>query len=354
MLVRTALALGLVIAGPALAETRWPNQTDGDYVIKNFAFASGETMPELRIHYTTIGTAKKNAAGEIINGVVLLHGTSGTGQNWLLSSLADELYGEGQPLDAAQYFIIMPDGIGRGGSSKPSDGLRMKFPHYRYRDIVESEYRLVAEGLHVKHMRLVLGSSMGGMHVWMWGEMYPGLMDLLVPIASQPIEISGRNWMTRRIAIEAIRHDPDWNAGNYTTKPSHYIYTAPFGALMTESVVRLQEMAPTREAGDALYEKYLAAARQGDANDQLYATEAVMDYNPAPGLDKITARLMAINFADDNVNPPELGVMEREMARIKDAKLVMVPASAETHGHFTHLRAAVWKRYLAEFMKASS
>jgi homoserine O-acetyltransferase len=206
MLARTALALGLVIAGPVLAETRWPNQTEGDYVIKNFAFASGETMPELRIHYTTIGTAKKNAAGEIVNGVVLLHGTSGTGQNWLLPSLADELYGEGQPLDAAQYFIIMPDGIGRGGSSKPSDGLRMNFPHYRYRDIVESEYRLVTEGLGVKHLRLVLGSSMGGMHVWMWGEMYPGLMDLLVPIASQPIEISGRNWMTRRIAIEAIRH----------------------------------------------------------------------------------------------------------------------------------------------------
>jgi homoserine O-acetyltransferase len=178
-------------------------------------------------------------------------------------------------------------------------------------------------------------------------------MDLLVPIASQPIEISGRNWMTRRIAIEAIRHDPDWNEGNYTTKPSHYIYTAPFGALMTESVVRLQEMAPTREAGDALYEKYLTAARQGDTNNQLYATEAVMDYNPAPDLDKITARLMAINFADDMANPPELGVMEPAMARIKDAKLVIVPASAETHGHFTHLRAAVWKRYLAEFIKAS-
>jgi homoserine O-acetyltransferase len=353
MLARTALALGLVIAGPVLAEMRWPNQTDGDYVIRNFAFASGETMPELRIHYTTLGTAKKNTAGEIVNGVVLLHGTSGTGRNWLLPSLANELYGEGQPLDAAQYFIIMPDGIGRGGSSKPSDGLRMKFPHYRYRDIVESEYRLVTEGLGVKHLRLVLGSSMGGMHVWMWGEMYPGLMDLLVPIASQPIEISGRNWITRRIAIEAIRHDPDWNDGNYTTKPSHYVYTAPFGALMTESVVRLQEMAPTREAGDALYEQYVAATRQGDANDQLYATEAVMDYNPAPGLDRITARLMAINFADDNVNPPELGVMEREMARIKNAKLVMVSASEATHGHFTHLRAAVWKSYLAEFMKTA-
>jgi homoserine O-acetyltransferase len=209
---------------------------------------------------------------------VLLHGTSGTGRNWLLPSLAGELFGEGQPLDASRYFIIMPDGIGRGGSSKPSDGLRAKFPHYRYRDIIASEVRLVTEELGIKHLRLVLGSSMGGMHAWMWGEMYPGLMDALVPIASQPIEISGRNWIGRRIAIEAIRHDPDWNEGNYTTKPTHYIHTAPYGALMTESPVRLQEMAATREAADALYRKWVAEVAKGDANDQLYATEAVLGY----------------------------------------------------------------------------
>ena len=245
----------------------------------------------------------------------------------------------------------MPDGIGRGGSSKPSDGLRAKFPHYRYRDIIASQYRLVTEELGIKHLRLVLGSSMGGMHVWMWGEMYPGFMDALVPIASQPIEISGRNWIGRRIAIEAIRHDPDWNEGNYTTKPTRYIYTAPYGALMTESPVRLQEMAGTREAADALYRKWVAEVAKGDANDQLYATEAVLGYNPAPELGKITARLLAINFADDEVNPPELGVVEPTIRQIKGAQFVLVPAGAETHGHFTHLRAAIWKPYLAAFMK---
>jgi homoserine O-acetyltransferase len=320
-------------------------------VLKNYVFDSGETLPELKLHYTVLGTPHKNAAGEIDNAVVLLHGTSGTGKNWLLPSLAGELFGEGQPLDASRYFIIMPDGSGRGGSSKPSDGLRAKFPHYRYRDIIASEVRLVTEEFGIKHLRLVLGSSMGGMHVWMWGEMYPGLMDALVPIASQPVEISGRNWIGRRIAIEAIRHDPDWNEGNYTTKPTHYIHTAPYGALITESPVRLQEIAGTREAADALYQKWVAEVAKGDANDQLYATEAVLGYNPAPELGKITATLLAINFADDEVNPPELGVVEPAIRQIKGAQFVLVPASAETHGHFTHLRAAIWKPYLAAFLK---
>jgi homoserine O-acetyltransferase/O-succinyltransferase len=333
MLVRTALVLASLAASlaaslPAAAQTTWPNQREGDFVLKNYVFDSGETLPELKLHYTVLGTPHRSAAGEIDNAVVLLHGTSGTGKNWLLPSLAGELFGEGQPLDASRYFIIMPDGIGRGGSSKPSDGLRAKFPHYRYRDIIASQYRLVTEELGIKHLRLVLGSSMGGMHVWMWGEMYPGLM-----------------------AIEAIRHDPDWNEGNYTTKPTRYIYTAPYGALMTESPVRLQEMAGTREAADALYRKWVAEVAKGDANDQLYATEAVLGYNPAPELGKITARLLAINFADDEVNPPELGVVEPAIRQIKGAQFVLVPAGAETHGHFTHLRAAIWKPYLAAFMK---
>ena len=215
-----------VAAPPALAQTSWPNQHEGDFLIKDFRFNSGETIAELQLHYTTLGTPKRNAAGEIVNGVILLHGTGGTGKNWLMPSLADELFGTGQPLDAGQYFIVLPDGIGRGGSSKPSDGLRAGFPHYRYRDIIETEYRLLTEGLNVRHLRLVLGSSMGGMHTWMWGEMYPDLMDGLVPIASQPIAISGRNWISRRIAIEAIRNDPDWNNGNYLKNPTHYVRTA--------------------------------------------------------------------------------------------------------------------------------
>ncbi|WP_428665956.1 alpha/beta fold hydrolase [Reyranella sp.] len=328
----------------------WPVQHEGDFVLKDYVFESGETLPELKLHYTTIGTPHRNAASEIDNAVLLLHGTSGTGKNWLLPSLADELFGAGQPLDASCYYIVMPDGIGCGGSSKPSDGLRAKFPHYRYRDIIASQYRLLTEHLCIGHLRLVLGSSMGGMHCWMWGGMYPGFMDALVPIASQPVEISGRNWISRRIAIEAIRNDPGWNEGNYTTKPTHYIRTAPFASLMTENVVRLQEMGRTREAADALYRQWVANVAKGDANDQLYATEAVMDYDPAPLLGKITAKLLAINFADDAVNPAELGVVEPAIRQIPGAKFVLVPASAGTHGHFTHLQAAIWKPHLAEFL----
>ena len=329
----------------------WPNQREGDFVLKDYVFESGEILSELRLHYTTLGTPHRNAAGEIENAVLLLHGTSGTGRNWLLPSLADELFGAGQPLDAARYYIVMPDGIGRGGSSKPSDGLRAKFPHYRYRDVIASQHRLLTEHLGIGHLRLVLGSSMGGMHCWMWGGMYPGFMDALVPIASQPVEISGRNWISRRIAIEAIRNDPGWNEGNYTTKPTHYIRTAPFASLMTENVVRLQEMGSTREAADALYRQWVANVAKGDANDQLYATEAVMDYDPAPLLGKITARLLAINFADDAVNPPELGVLEAGVARIKGARCVIVPASPQSQGHYTSMQPALWKRHLAEFLK---
>jgi len=356
MLIRPLTAFALLLLMPAAfaqtkSPTAWPNQREGDFVIKDYRFASGETLPELKLHYTTLGTAKRNAAGEIVNGVLLLHGTSGTGKNWLMPALADELFGPGQPLDAGQYLLILPDGIGRGGSSKPSDGLRAGFPHYRYRDIVDSEYRMITEGLNVRHLRLVLGSSMGGMHTWLWGEMYPDLMDGLVPIASQPIAISGRNWITRRIAIEAIRNDPDWNNGNYAKNPTHYVRTAPFGALMTESVVQLQELAPTREAGDALYRKMVEQASKGDANDQLYAIEAVMDYDPSGDLEKIKARLLAINFADDAVNATELDVLAPAIKRIPNGKYVVVPGSRETHGHFSHLRAALWKSYLIEFMK---
>jgi homoserine O-acetyltransferase len=345
-----ALLVSLLVS-PAFAETTWPNQREGDFLLKDYRFASGETLPELKLHYTSLGTPKRNAAGEIVNGVLLLHGTGGTGKNWLMPSLADELFGPGQPLDAAQYFIVLPDGIGRGGSSKPSDGLRAKFPHYRYRDIIETEYRLLTEGLNVRHLRLVLGSSMGGMHTWLWGEMYPDLMDGLVPIASQPIAISGRNWISRRIAIEAIRNDPDWNNGNYDKNPTHYVRTAPFGALMTESVVQLQEMAPTREAGDALYRQMVEQAAKGDANNQLYAIEAVMDYDPSKDLEKIKARLLAINFADDAVNATELDVLAPAIKRIPNAKYVVVPAGKDTHGHFSHLRAALWKSHLIEFLK---
>ena len=346
-----ALCLSFVASAAVAQTTTWPNQQDGDYIIKDFRFGSGETLPELRLHYRTLGTAKRNAAGEIINGVVLLHGTSGSGNSWLLPSLADELYAKGQPLDAAEHFIIIPDSIGVGGSSKPSDGLRAKFPHYRYIDIVRAEHQLVTEHLKVRHLRLVLGSSMGGMHTWMWGEMYPDLMDGLVPIASQPIGISGRNWMLRRVRIEAIKNDPEYNGGNYTKNPSTYVYTLPMAAMNTESVVRLQEMAPTREAGDEMYKRLVEEAKKGDANNTLYGIEAVMDYDPSKDLEKIKARLLAINFEDDEGNPPQLNVVEPAIKRIKNARHVLIPAGPDSHGHYTHLRAKVWKSHLAEFMK---
>ena len=344
-------ALAQENAGSRPAATKWPNQTEGDFVLRDYRFKSGETLPALTIHYTTLGTPKRNAGGDILNAVILLHGTSSSGSAWLSPALGGELFAKGEALDAEKYFIVLPDGIGRGGSSKPSDGLKGKFPHYRYEDIVDAEHRLVTEGLGIKHLRLVMGSSMGGMHTWMWGYTYPDLMDGLIPIASQPIQISGRNWMQRRIALEAIRQDPGWNNGFYDKNPTQWTVTAPYGFLQTENVVQLQKMFPTREAGDAMYRKLQEAAKSRDANDTLWGIEAVMDYNPTPHLDKIKAPLMAINSADDETNSPRLTSTAREIARIPGAKYVLIPATEETHGHFTHLRAVFWKAYVAEFLK---
>ena len=351
-MTRLLIALCLTLcAGSALAQGAWPNQREGDFLIKDFRFASGETLVELKLHYTTLGTPQRNAAGDVANAVLLLHGTSGTGKTWLQAGLADELFGAGQPLDAARHYVILPDGIGRGGSSKPSDGLRTQFPHYRYGDMIESTYRLVTQGLGVKHLRLVLGTSMGGMHTWLWGGRYPDFMDGLVPIASQPVAIGGRNWLYRRIGIEAIRNDPDWNGGNYEKNPSHYVHAAPIATLMVESPVHFQEVAPSREAMDALYAKMVEQAAKGDANNQLYAIEAVMDYDPSAGIDRIKAKLLAVNFADDEINPPELGVVEPVIKRIPGARFVLVPASRQTRGHYTYMQASFWNSHLAEFMK---
>ena len=348
---RLLIALFVLTASPTFAQTTWPNQREADALFKDFGFASGERLSELRIHYLTLGSERRNAAGEIVNAVLLLHGTSGTSKNWLQPTLADELFASGAPIDAGKYFIVIPDGIGRGGSSKPSDGLRMKFPHYRYGDMIEATYRLLTEQLGIKHLKLVLGTSMGGMQTWMWGELHPDFMDALVPIASQPIAISGRNWMYRRIGIEAIKNDPDWNGGNYEKNPTHYIYSAPLATMMTDSPIHFQKVAPNREAMDVLYQKMVEQAAKQDANNLLYATEAIVDYDPSKDLEKITARLLAINFADDEVNPPELGVVEREIKRIPRAQLVMIPAGEDTRGHFTYNLAAFWKAHLAELMK---
>lgn len=339
------------IATPAWAQATWPNQHEADFTIRDFHFMDGETLPQLRLHYVTLGTPKRNAQGEIPNGIVLLHGTSGSGQSWMLPTLADELFGKGQPLDAGENFIIIPDSVGTGKSSKPSDRLKGKFPHYRYHDIVEAEHRLVTDGLGIRHLRLVMGSSMGGMQTWMWGEMYPGLMDGLVPIASMPIQISGRNLIERLVRMNAILHDPDYHEGNYEKNPTHWIYTSPLGAMTTDNPWQIQKSAPDEAASLTMYDKLVADASRNDANNTLYGIQAVLDYDPSKDLEKIKARLMAINFADDEANPPGLHVLEPAVKRIAHAQYVLIPASEKTHGHYTHLRAALWKSHLAEFMK---
>ena len=353
MLARALLAAALaMLAAPAFtAETNWPNYREGDFVIKNYSFKSGESLPELKMHYRTLGTIKRDGNGDIMNAVLLLQGNTGTGANWLRPSLADELFKPGEPLDAGQYFMIVPDALGRGGSSKPSDGLRAKFPHYRYHDMVDTYHRLVADGLGIKHLRLVIGSSLGCMHTWLWGELYPEMTDGLVALSCQPVEISGRNWIMRRAAAEAIRHDPDYKDGNYDKQPSHYIYSAAAQSFMTESPARIQEMAPTRAAADALYEKRLQAERR-DANDQLYALESIMDYSPEPDLDKIKAKVLLINDSEDVANPPTLGTVERAMKRVKNGRYVLLPASDKNHGHFSHYYAALWKPYLVELLNS--
>ena len=356
MLIRAAVVVALMLGtmAPALAEaehTNWPNYQEGDFVIKDYKFATGETLSELKLHYRTLGTAQRNGAGEIVNGVLLLQGNTGTGANWLRPTLADELFKDGQPLDASRYLIIMPDALGRGGSSKPSDGLKGKFPHYRYHDMVDLTHRMVIEGLKVSHLDLVIGSSLGCMHSLLWAETYPGLMDGIVALSCQPVEISGRNRIMRRAAAEAIRHDPDWNNGNYDKNPTHYIYSAAGGSFMPESAARIQEMAPTRAAADKLYDEHVARVAKGDANNSLWAIESIEDYSPEADLPKIKAKVLLINTVEDVANPPELGTVERAMAKIHDGRYVLIPYSDQTHGHFTHYYAAVWKPYLISFME---
>jgi homoserine O-acetyltransferase len=329
------------------------NQKEQDFVIQDFKFGSGETLHELKIHYVTFGSPHKSPAGTVDNAVLLLHGTTGTGKNFLAPSFVNELYGEGQPLDARKYFVIVPDGIGLGGSSKPSDGLHAKFPKYGYLDMVEAQYRLVTEGLGLQHLKLVLGTSMGGMQTWLWGEQHPEFMNALMPIASLPMQVSGRNYLWRRALTEAIRHDPEWHNGEYTAQPSGYLKVMPVFNAMTDSPVHLQKLGETREKSAQLYDKLVENyAKTIDANNILYRIEASYDYNPAPDLGKIKARLYAVNFADDELNPVELGVLDREVPKIPNAKFVNVPASPDSLGHQSLTQAARWKAYLAELLRS--
>jgi homoserine O-acetyltransferase len=286
----------------------------------------------------------------VVNAVLLLQGNTGTGANWFRPTLADELFKPGQPLDAAKYYVIMPDALGRGGSSKPSDGLKGRFPHYRYHDMVDLTHRLITNGLRVAHLRLVIGSSLGCMQQFLWAEWYPDLMDGTVGLSCQPVEISGRNYMLRHGTAELIRHDPAWNNGEYDKSPTLYKYAAA-GTYLTESPVRIQEEAPMMEAAKALYDKRLAAAmKNGDANNTLYEIESIYDYSPEADLPKIRAHVMLINNVEDFADPPTLGTVERAFKKIAHGTYVLTPYDKGTHGHFTHYYAAVWKPYLVKFM----
>ena len=343
--VHVATSVALLAFSAAAADYPAPKQ--GDWVVRDFRFHTGEVMPELRLHYTTVGEPSGQP-------VLMLHGTAGSGAGMLTPGFAGELFGPDQPLDAAKYFIILPDAIGAGKSSKPSDGLRTKFPRYDYDDMVVAQYRLVTEGLGIRHLRLVLGISMGGMHTWIWGVTYPDLMDALVPMASQPAEMSSRNWMMRRMLIDAVRTDPDWNNGNYTTQPgSLRIANVFYGIATNGGSLAYQKMAPTRELADKLLDDRLAAPFKADANDFLYQWDASRDYNPAPGLERIQAALLAVNSADDERNPPETGIMERELKRVKDGRLYLIPASEDTRGHGTVGIPKFWKQQVQEFLQTA-
>jgi homoserine O-acetyltransferase len=342
-----AVAATIASAGSAAAQG-YPTPKEGDWVARDFRFHTGEVVPELRIHYTTIGEPSKEP-------VLILHGTTQSGTAMLSSAFAGELFGPSQPLDATKYFIILPDSIGHGKSAKPSDGLRAKFPRYNYEDMVLAQYRLVTEGLGLHHLRLVLGNSMGGMHAWIWGTNYPDFMDAVVPMASQPTEMSSRNWMMRRLIIDSIRNDPDWNNGNYSTQPKSVRVASVFYSIATAGgTLALQKMAPTREAADKLLDARLAAPFALDANDVLYMWDASRDYNPAPGLERIQAAVLAINSADDERNPPETGIMERELKRVKNARLFLIAGSENTAGHLTTSMAKFWKQPLEKFLSESA
>ncbi len=333
----------------------WPTPQEGDFVIHNFRFQSGETLPEVRMHYTTLGKPLKDAGGRTTNAVLILHGTSGTGHQFLRPIFAGVLFGPGQLLDATKYFIILPDNVGHGKSSKPSDGMHAHFPQYDYADMIALQHELVEKGLGVNHLRLVMGTSMGCMHSWMWGEAYPDEMDALMPLACLPVQIAGRNRLWRKMVIDGIRQDPEWKNGDYTTEPRMALQiSADFLLIAGSSPLHMQQDLPTRDAADMFLEDSVKRITAGlDANDFLYAVSASRDYDPSAKLGEIKAPVMFVNSADDFINPPELGIAEREIKKVKNGKCVLIPTSEQTHGHGTHTWAAVWQQYLKELLDRS-
>ena len=344
---RLIVAMTLAALAVATRAADYPAPVEASWIAKDFRFSTGQVMPELKINYRTVGAP----AGEP---VLVLHGTTGSGASMLNPAFAGELFGAGQPLDASRYYVILPDAVGTGKSSKPSDGLRAGFPKYNYDDMVDAQYRLVREHLGIQRLRLVIGNSMGGMQTWIWAQKYPDMMDIAVPMASLPVAMSGRNWMMRRLIVDSIRNDPDWKNGNYTEQPRSLRFASVFYNTATNGGNQaLYAAAPTREKADQWLDQRLNASFAGDANDHLYQWDSSRDYDPSRGLEKITATLLAINSADDERNPPELGVLDREIKRVKDGRVLIVPGSEQTAGHGTTAQAKFWKQSLAELLQSA-
>jgi homoserine O-acetyltransferase len=349
-------AVGAARAAAPSAPAATASAIDNDYVIRDFHFASGETLPELRLHYITIGKLRRDAHGRAMNAVLILHGMGNSGRSFINERFAGVLFGHGQPLDTAKYFIILPDAIGHGKSSKPSDGLHARFPQYGYQDMLAAQYTLLLQGVQVDHLRLVLGTSMGGMQTFMWGETYPDMMDALMALACLPVQIAGRDRLWRDLLTGAIRDDPEWLQGEYQSEPSNALRTAAGLMMIAESApLQMQLSLPTRDAADEFLKKFMQRELDElDANDLLYQTAASRDYDPSAGLEKIKAPLILVNSADDFIDPPELGVAEREIKRVPGARFVLLPASDQTHGHGTYLWAGLWQQYLAPLLGTSN
>src|SRR3954449_3655820 len=345
--LRAALSALLALVSFTALAADYPAPKQGDWIARDFKIHSGETLAELRINYTTLGDPASPP-------VLVLHGSGGSAASMLTPTFAGELFGAGQPLDASKYYIIIPDGIGHGKTSKPSDGMKTSFPKYNYQDMVDAQYRLLKEGLGIAHLRLIIGNSMGGMHTWIWGGKYPAYMDALVPMASQPTEMAARNWMLRRMMLETIRNDPDYNGGNYAAQPRMMKYAiSAYGIATGGGTLAYQALAPTAAKADTMVDDRLAAPITADTNDFLYQWEASHDYNPSAGMEKIEATLLAINAADDERNPPETGVTETALKRIKNGRLYLIPASTETRGHLTTGNAKFYKQQLQELLQSA-
>lgn len=323
-------------------------------ILRDFRFSSGETLPELKIGYVTLGRKLEDSRGKTANAVLVLHGTGGSSAQFLGPAFAGVLFGPGQPLDASRFYVVIPDGIGHGRSSKPSDGLKGRFPRYTYDDMVRAQHRLLTESLGVTHLRLVIGTSMGGMHAWLWGETYPDFMDALLPLASLPAPIAGRNRMWRKMAMDLVRGDPEWKGGDYAAQPPGLRGALSLLLAFSGSPLSWMRQAPDRAEADAAVDRWMAERlATTDANDLLWALDASRDYDPSAHLERIKAPLLAINFADDAINPPELGLLEKGVARVKNGQAVVFPLSEKTRGHQTHTLADVWKTYLSELLVRS-